>query len=85
MLYPVSTAHTYGHTQPFIVLTSGLIDMLDDEECFFVIAHELGHIKADHALYTIIARNISTIMALVGQANLGTGIAVRTGVRGDAP
>ena len=39
-LDPVPNAYTYGHTRPFVVLTSGLVDMLDDEECFFVIAHE---------------------------------------------
>jgi Zn-dependent protease with chaperone function len=72
-LDPVPNAYTYGHTRPFVVLTSGLVDMLDDEECFFVIAHELGHIKAAHVLYTIMARNISTLMTIIGQATLGLG------------
>jgi Zn-dependent protease with chaperone function len=70
---PVPNAFTYGHTRPFITLTSGLVDMLDDEERFFVIGHELGHIKAGHVLYTVIARNIAEIIALVGQATLGIG------------
>jgi Zn-dependent protease with chaperone function len=70
---PVPNAFTYGHTRPFITMTSGLIDMLDDEERFFVIGHELGHIKAGHVLYTIIARNIAQIIALIGQATLGIG------------
>ena len=51
-LDPVPNAFTYGHTKPFVVMTTGLIDLLDDEECFFVIGHELGHIKANHVLYT---------------------------------
>jgi len=72
-LDPVPNAYTYGHTRPFVVLTSGLVDMLDDEECFFVIAHELGHIKAAHVLYTIMARNMSTLMTIIGQATLGLG------------
>ena len=72
-LDPVPNAYTYGHTHPFVVLTSGLVDMLDDEECFFVIAHELGHIKAAHVLYTIMARNISTLMTIISQATLGLG------------
>lgn len=72
-LDPVPNAFTYGHTKPFIVLTSGLVDMLDDEERFFVIAHELGHIKAGHVLYTVIARNIAEIIALLGQATMGIG------------
>jgi Zn-dependent protease with chaperone function len=70
---PVPNAFTYGHTRPFITMTSGLVDMLDDEERFFVIGHELGHIKAGHVLYTIIARNIAEIIALIGQATLGIG------------
>ena len=70
---PVPNAFTYGHTHPFITMTSGLVDMLDDEERFFVLGHELGHIKAGHVLYTIIARNIAQIITLIGQATFGIG------------
>ena len=77
---PVPNAWTYGHTQPFITLTSGLVDMLDEEELFFVIAHELGHIKAGHVLYTIIARTIAAIMAMIGQATLGIGALLGQGL-----
>ncbi len=72
-LNPVPNAFTYGNTRPFIVMTSGLIDMLSDEERFFVLAHELGHIKANHVLYTVLARNVATVMALVSQMTLGLG------------
>ena len=37
---PVPNAFTYGHKSPFIVITSGLVDMLDDEELSFVVGHE---------------------------------------------
>jgi Zn-dependent protease with chaperone function len=77
---PQPNAFTFGHTRPFIVLTSGLIDMLDDEERFFVIGHELGHIKADHVLYTVLAKNIAAIMALIGQATLGIGALLGQGL-----
>jgi Zn-dependent protease with chaperone function len=77
---PIPNAFTYGHTKPFIVLTSGLLDMLDDEERFFVIAHELGHIKADHVLYTVLAKNIAAIMTLIGQATLGIGTLLGQGL-----
>ena len=72
-LNPIPNAYTYGHTRPFIVLTSGLVDLLSAEERFFVIAHELGHIKAGHVLYTIIAHNIAAIVERIGQATLGIG------------
>ncbi len=72
-LNPIPNAYTYGHSRPFIVLTSGLVDLLSSEERFFVIAHELGHIKADHVLYTIMAHNIAQIMERIGQATFGIG------------
>jgi Zn-dependent protease with chaperone function len=73
-------AYTFGHTKPFVVLTSGLIDMLDDEERFFVLAHELGHIKANHVLYTVLARNIASIVAMLGQMTLGIGALLGQGL-----
>lgn len=72
-LDPVPNAYTYGHTNPFIVMTSGLVDLLSPEERFFAIAHELGHIKADHVLYTILAHNIAAIVERIGQATFGIG------------
>jgi Zn-dependent protease with chaperone function len=72
-LDPIPNAFTYGHTKPFITITSGLIDVLSDEELFFVIGHEVGHIKAGHVLYGTMARNIAAVIALIGQATLGLG------------
>jgi hypothetical protein len=77
---PVPNAWTYGNSKPFITLTTGLVDMLDEEECFFVIAHELGHIKCGHALYTLVARNIAAIVSLIGQATLGIGALLGQGL-----
>lgn len=77
---PVPNAFTFGHTRPFITLTSGLVDMLDDEERFFVIAHELGHIKAGHVLYMVLARNIAAVVSLIGQATLGLGALLGQGL-----
>jgi len=77
---PVPNAWTYGHTKPFITLTSGLIDMMSDEELFFVIGHELGHIKAGHVLYGTMARNIAQIVALLGEATFGIGALLGRGL-----
>lgn len=77
---PVPNAFTYGHTKPFITLTSGLVDMLSDEELFFVIGHEVGHIKAGHVLYGTMARNIAAVVQLLGQATLGVGALLGQGL-----
>jgi Zn-dependent protease with chaperone function len=79
-LDPVPNAYTFGHTRPFIVLSSGLVDILDDEERFFVVAHELGHIKAGHVLYTVLARNIASIVEMIGRATLGLGALLGQGL-----
>jgi len=77
---PVPNAFTYGHTKPFITVTSGLIDMMSDEELFFVIGHEVGHIKAGHVLYGTMARNIAAVIALLGQLTLGIGSLIGQGL-----
>lgn len=73
-------AFTYGHTRPFIVLNSGLLDILDEQERMYVIAHEVGHIKCEHVLYTVVAENLKTILDVVGKATLGIGSLVGTGL-----
>ena len=49
---PRRQAMALGVDTPFIVITSGLVDLLDDDELRFVVGHELGHILSGHALYT---------------------------------
>ena len=77
---PVPNAYTYGHTRPFIVLTSGLVDMLEEQERLFVIGHELGHIKFGHVLYTVLAENIRVVIDVIGRATLGVGSLLGTGL-----
>ena len=77
---PVPNAYTYGHTRPFIVLTSGLVDLLDEQERLFVVGHELGHIKFGHVLYTVLAENIRVVIDIIGRATLGVGSLLGTGL-----
>lgn len=78
---PEPNAYTYGHNRPFIVLTSGMIELLDDEELFLVLAHELGHIKCGHVLYRTMASHMAQIMEHLGKATLGLGNLVDTGIQ----
>ncbi|MEJ7623198.1 MAG: M48 family metalloprotease [Pyrinomonadaceae bacterium] len=55
---PLVNAFTGGVEKPIIVLFSGLIEKLNDEETMAVIAHEVGHIHAEHVLYITAARLI---------------------------
>lgn len=40
-----------GEQKPRIILQSGTVDLLSPEELFFMIGHELGHIKCGHKSY----------------------------------
>lgn len=48
---PLLNAQSIGLDQPFIVLHSSTLEVLDDDELHFVLAHELGHVRSGHALY----------------------------------
>src|SRR5918912_284808 len=47
--------------RPIIVLYSQLVERLNDEEVLAVIAHEVGHIHAEHVLYLTAAQLIMAI------------------------
>src|SRR5215469_5525602 len=48
---PIPNAMALGSDKPFIVITTGLVDLLDEEELRFTIGHELGHALSGHAVY----------------------------------
>jgi Zn-dependent protease with chaperone function len=58
---PVVNAFTGGVKNPVIVLHSSLIERLSDEEVLAVIAHEVGHIHAEHVLYITAARLLEAL------------------------
>lgn len=63
---PIPNAWTSGDTRIYITVTSGLIDMMNDEELDAIIAHECGHILCRHVLYHTVAQWLNS-----GLANLG--------------
>jgi Zn-dependent protease with chaperone function len=48
---PFVNAGAYGMHHPFIVINSGTLSLMDDDELCSVVGHELGHIMSGHALY----------------------------------
>jgi Zn-dependent protease with chaperone function len=63
---PMPNAWTFGDSRIFITVTSGLVEMMSDEELDSVIAHECGHILCRHVLYHTIARWISNGLENIG-------------------
>ncbi len=66
-------AYTWGDEHPYIVITSGLLDVLPEELIPTVLAHECGHIACHHALYTTMGNIIlGGAHALPGLASMVT-------------
>jgi Zn-dependent protease with chaperone function len=58
---PIVNAFTFGSEKHIIVLHTGLLERLTDEETLAVISHEVGHIHAEHVLYLTAARLMEAI------------------------
>lgn len=71
---PVASAMTVGIDEPFIMVTTGLVEALDEDSLRFVIGHEMGHVLSGHAvLRTLLLRLLSlqTTVAWVPAGALG--------------
>ena len=67
-------AYTTGYDNSnILVLYSGAVDLMTEDELRFVAGHEMGHIKSQHVLYHVMAENINEI---ISSALLKTGIAL---------
>lgn len=75
--YP--NAGTYGDNYIFINVTSGLLELMSDEEIQTVLAHECGHIVCKHTLYhtmgTLILDGAEAILGLGGLITLALRVA----------
>lgn len=69
---PLVNAGAYGMEKPFIVLNSGSLRLLDDDELTYLLGHELGHVLSGHVLYrtmTVLLLRLATLgFPIVGLA-----------------
>jgi Zn-dependent protease with chaperone function len=71
---PTVNAMTLGTDKPFIVITTGMVELFDAEEMRFAIGHELGHVLSGHSVYRTMLYHLvrlATRLALVPFAWLG--------------
>ena len=73
---PYPHAMTIGMDKAFIVISSGMVDLLDDEELRFVLGHEMGHVLSGHAVYQTMLQRLLRLSAVLTAIPLG-GLGVR--------
>src|SRR3954451_6104830 len=49
--FPLANAAAVGTSKPMVILNSRTVELLDRLELRTVLAHEAGHVLADHLLY----------------------------------
>ena len=68
---PIPNAMAIGRDRPFIVITTGLVNLHDEEELRFVVGHELGHILSGHAVYRTMLMILIQLAARVAWMPIG--------------
>jgi Zn-dependent protease with chaperone function len=69
---PIANAFAVGRDNPTMLIQTGLVELMTEEELLGVIAHELGHIHCGHTIYLLAAAILETLAKLGGD-RLGVG------------
>ncbi|MCF6521674.1 M48 family metallopeptidase [Streptomyces sp. JJ36] len=68
---PKPNAMCIGLDEPIIVVTTGLVELLDEEEMRAVVGHETGHALSGHAVYRTILLFLTNLALKVAWIPLG--------------
>jgi Zn-dependent protease with chaperone function len=77
---PQVNSYAIGEDHPCIVINTGLLDLLSDDEIRTVMAHELGHVKCGHTTLTQMAIWAMNTATVIGELTFGIGNVVSTGL-----
>ncbi len=77
---PQVNSYALGQENPYIVINTGILDLLDEAEIRAVLAHELGHIKCGHTILIQIAMWAMSAASALGEMTFGIGNFVTQGL-----
>lgn len=77
---PLVNAYAMGQEVPYIVLNTGLLDLMSEAEIRTVLAHELGHLKCGHTLLIQMAIWAITTASYIGEMTFGLGNLLGSGL-----
>jgi len=68
---PAPTAMAIGMGKPIIVVSTGMLDLVDAEGLRFIIGHEVGHVLSGHAVYRTMLISLVNLAAAMEWLPLG--------------
>lgn len=77
---PQVNSYAIGEEHPCIVINTGLLDLLSNDEIRTVMAHELGHVKCGHTTLTQMAIWAMNTASAIGELTFGIGNVISTGL-----
>ena len=73
-------AYTQGEKNPIVTITSGLVEIMSEDDIKVVLAHECGHIIFKHLRYTQVSKLLFYALdSIIGKAAQAASIGVLTG------
>ncbi|HEY9602821.1 MAG TPA: M48 family metallopeptidase [Allocoleopsis sp.] len=77
---PQVNSYSLGQEHPYIVLNTGLLDLLGEAEIRTVLAHELGHIKCGHTILIQMGMWVINMASRLDDITFGLGNLVSSGL-----
>lgn len=77
---PLVNAYALGKERAYVVLNTGLLELLNESEIRAVLAHELGHLKCGHTILTQMAMWAITTASFIGERTFGFGNLLGSGL-----
>jgi Zn-dependent protease with chaperone function len=63
---PEPHCSSFGDQNPLITISTGLLDLLEEDELQAALAHEVAHLACGHAYYNLLAENFSGLTEMTG-------------------
>lgn len=73
-------SYSLGQEHPYVVVNTGLLDLLSEAEIRTVLAHELGHIKCGHTILIQMGIWALNAASMLSEVTLGLGNLISSGL-----
>lgn len=77
---PQVNSYALGQEHPYVVVNTGLLDLLSEDEIRVVLAHELGHIKCGHTILIQMGIWVKNAASQLSEVTFGLGNLVSSGL-----